>query len=194
MIRLLFMLIGCSVGHSLLAQHSVFIRWTRRSDMPAVQTIYYDTAKPLVWTDFKGRPETGGMTAALTTAGFGYGANMGYTETKSEIRIDVYCYFDKSRSWVKPDRKTDYVLNHEQRHYDLAFVAAAQFVTELRATNLSSDNLNDRLKLIYDKATASMQEWQDRYDKETRNGLDRLEQDRWNDQIDALLREAKKSL
>lgn len=179
---------------SVWAQHVVVIKWTKRSDMPAAQTVYYDTAKPLVWADFKGRPETGGMTAALTTAGFGYGANMGFTESKSEIRIDVYCYFDKSRSWVKPDRKTDYILNHEQRHYDLAFIAAARFVSALRLSGLSANNLNEQLKLQYDSATAWMQTMQDRYDKETRNGLDRAEQEEWNEQIDALLREAGKEL
>lgn len=193
MIRWL-VLVCLFLTQSVIAQHSVVIKWTKRSDMPAAQTVYYDTAKPLTWADFKGRPETGGMTAALTSAGFGYGANMGYTESKSEIRIDVYCYFDKSRSWVKPDRKTDYILNHEQRHYDIAFIAAARFVSALRLSGLSAANLDEQLKVQYDAATAWMQTMQDRYDKETRNGLDRAEQEEWNEHIDAWLREASKEL
>lgn len=168
------------------AQFQVEVYWTNRSDMKPAEVSYYTDKSRLQWEDFKGRPEPGG-TAALTVSGFGYKANMGFTGTKGTISVAVFCYFDKTKSWGKVDKRSDYVLNHEQRHYDISYLAAARFVSELRKRKMDNENMNDVLAEVYDATTKWMNDMQDDYDGQTRNGLDKQQQESWNNRIDSLL-------
>lgn len=161
------------------------IRWVQTSPMPAAQVIYYDVQKPLVWPDFKGKPEMEGPTAALTVSGFGYQSNVLYNGEEGTVRVQVYCYFDKTKSWVKPDKKNAYILNHEQRHYDISFLAAHRFISKLRGTVFQWENVTKDLEAAYNESSAWMNRMQEQYDAETRNGLNRVKQDEWDAWLDA---------
>ena len=165
------------------AQTTTNVYWTTETSMPASQTIYYDAGTPLVWNDFKGAPQTIGRVAATTMSGFGYKASSRTTNGKDEINISIYCYFSKPKSWVKPDKKTDYILSHEQHHFDISYLVAVMFAEKVKQQELTFRNVNTILPKIYQECTELLGKMQDEYDGQTQNGQLQDEQLKWHNTL-----------
>ena len=169
----------------LFAQLTTKVEWTQRTSMPASEVIYYAPENKLLWEDFKGTvPAGNGRTAAVTMSGFGYTASITSSGGKGELNIKVYCFFNKNRSWVKPGKTTAYILNHEQHHFDISYIAACIFVDKIQGTIITNRDYNNLLPRIYDECIDAMNKMQDDYDGQTRNGQEAALQERWNKFID----------
>lgn len=165
----------------LFAQLAAKVEWTRQTSMPASEVIYYTPEKKLHWDNFKGlAPAENSSIAAITMSGFGYSASIKSSGGKGELHIKVYCYFNKSRSWVRPLRKTAYILNHEQNHFDISYIAACIFISRIKNSILTLKDYNTLLPRIYDECVTSMDNMQESYDGETRNGRETVLQEKWN--------------
>ena len=117
---------------------------------------------------------------ALTSSGFGYLADVQYQEGKTDIVIEVYCYFSKQNSWVVPGRETDYALNHEQHHFDVAYIAANLFVQKLKAAKFTEENYARLLEEIYKESRKEFATLQNDYDGQTKNGQLKNIQEEWD--------------
>lgn len=167
------------------------IEWTETSKLPLASTIYYNKERLLTWSDFRGTPQLEGRSAAITVSGFGYTASIYRSDEQNTINIKVYCFFDKDKSWVKPDRKTPYVLKHEQLHFDISYIATLEFVEKIRNTRFTDKNYKTLLPKLYDEGVQAMHKLQDEYDSETRNGLEPDIQLKWNERMDKAILDAK---
>ena len=163
-----------------MAQVSTNVYWTEQTEMNKSNTIYYNPTKNLLWDDFKGVPGSSGPIAAITASGFGYKANMNSSNGKGEINVAVYCYFNKKGSWVKPGKTTMYILNHEQHHFDVSYLAAGIFINKLKNTVITTSNCNTVLPKIYKECCDIMNKMQDDYDGQTMNGQLEDKQKKWN--------------
>ena len=150
------------------AQFSSNIYWTEQTTMPSSETIYFTSSKTLSWNDFKGRPDNSSPAAAITASGFGYKADFKSVGNKSQLNIAVYCYFSSKNSWVKPGKTTAYILNHEQHHFDISFIAAGFFMDKLKAAGFTRANYNALLPKIYNECVALMNKMQNEYDGQTK--------------------------
>lgn len=167
------------------AQLTTKVEWTEKTSMPVSEVIYYNPSNKLVWANFKGKPQDpGGRTAAITMSGFGYSASMHSNGKSGELTVQVYCFFNKNKSWVKPGKTTDYILLHEQHHFDIAYIAANIFIDKLQSAVMTSSNYNVLLPRIYNECIDVMNAMQDDYDNETNNGQDTAIQSKWNRFID----------
>ncbi|RYY68958.1 MAG: hypothetical protein EOO13_10880, partial [Chitinophagaceae bacterium] len=124
------------------AQFSSNIYWTEQTNLPVSETIYYDPSSLLSWKDFKGKVVEASPAAAITASGFGYKADFKSVGSKSQLNVGVYCYFSKTNSWVRPGKNSDYVLNHEQHHFDISFIAATMFLEKLKTAGITKANYN----------------------------------------------------
>jgi hypothetical protein len=171
------------------------VQLAKRVAKATSDTIYHQPGQLLVWDNFKGTPQQGGRVAALTSSGFGFDAGMRYSRSKGTINISVYAFFNKNKSWVKPDKKTPYILAHEQLHFDVSCIGMLQFVQKLRAANFTVQNYSAELNRIYNETYTQMHNLQDEYDRETDNGILRNRQQEWSQRIKgqlALLQSAVK--
>ena len=157
------------VSNALYAQLNIKVQWTQQTTMPASEVIYYDPANKLVWENFRGKPVEGGRTAAITMSGFGYNASMRASGQKGQLDVQVYCFFNKNRSWVKPGRNSSYILNHEQHHFDVSYIAANIFIDKIQSAILTNSNYNVLISRIYDDCIGIMNKMQDDYDVHTKN-------------------------
>lgn len=180
------------LAFSAKAQFALNVYWTEQTTMAGSETVYYSTGRPLVWNDFKGRPDNGSNAAAMTASGFGYKADFKSTGPKSQLNIAVYCYFNKNSSWVKPGKNTNYILAHEQQHFDISFIAAAMFFEKLRSSGINRSNYNVLLPRVYNEAVAIMNRMQQEYDGQTKNGQLKEEQAKWAAYVDKQLRSITK--
>lgn len=180
LIPLIFLLLVFQTSY---AQIITKVQWTENTSMPANDVIYYNPAIKLAWIDFRGKPVEGGRTAAITMSGFGYSASMRSSGQKGQLDIQVYCFFNKNKSWVKPGRNTAYILNHEQHHFDVSYIAANIFIDKMQQATITNANYNNVLSRIYNECTDLMNKMQDDYDGQTKNGQEKELQEKWNNFI-----------
>lgn len=147
--------------------------------------IYYAPGTKLTWNDFKGKPLSGSQAAAITNAGIGFKMMFHSKDNVATLKITVDCNFSVADSWVKNGRKTSYILNHEQHHFDIAYLYAMQFVQNLKAAKYTMKDYSKIIERIYNQCQQDLTTMQNDYDTETKNSQLANEQELWNKKIDA---------
>jgi predicted secreted Zn-dependent protease len=139
--------------------------------------IEWSSSRKLTWQDFKGKPNPLSDNAALTnstiTADFGY-SNKGLKHT-------IKCVFNKSLSWGRI--KNDYILNHEQGHFDLAEIHARLLHKALLAYTFNSKKVGEDVNRIYNDVMKEHVSAQSLYDSETNHSIDTARQMQWDKKI-----------
>lgn len=95
-------------------------------------------------------------------------------------------------SWVVRGSQADELLSHEQGHYDLQGLSARALMK--RISKLRASDTEELQRLVTAAINASQKEAQamsDRYDDETRHGLDVQAQRRWKAAIQAAIDSGK---
>jgi hypothetical protein len=146
--------------------------------------IFYTPNKKLSWTDFKGKPVAASEAAAITNAGFGFKMAFHSEDNAATLHLTVDCTFSITDSWVKNNRKTPYILNHEQHHFDLAYLYAMQFVHNLKMAKYTMKDYNKVLEKIYTQCQTDLLSAQNAYDTETKNSQLADKQEIWDKKID----------
>jgi hypothetical protein len=83
---------------------------------------------------------------------------------------------------------SEYLLHHEQGHYDIVILAARALARELEAmTSASAEELSRRAKDCVDKHTNRAKDLSEAYDRETDRSRDPTAQARWIERIAAAL-------
>jgi hypothetical protein len=165
------------------AQVSTNVYWTEQTNMQPTDVIYYNIQHPLVWKDFRGMANENTTVAAMTVSGFGYKADMKNIGAKGQLNIGVYCYFNKNTSWVKPGKTTEYILGHEQHHFNISYIAASFFVEKLKTTSVNLSNYKALLPALYKEGCDMMNKLQADYDGQTKNGQAKDIQAKWNEYL-----------
>ena len=83
--------------------------------------------------------------------------------------------------------KNDYILKHEQGHFDLAEAHARELHKELLEYKFNSATVSKDLNKIYEKVMKEHVAAQDAYDQQTNHSLDSANQKIWNGKIADIL-------
>jgi len=145
---------------------------------------YIPPGNKLVINDFRGVPAEGNAAVAITSSGFSFKAGFKNSASKTSLIITVFCNFDKSLSWMKENGKNDYILTHEQHHFDIAYLSTLAFMQKLKHTDFTVANYQEKLQAIYTTAMEDMEQLQHQYDSETQNGQLKEIQLAWNKKIE----------
>lgn len=142
--------------------------------------IDYSPSRKLAWNDFKPGIKKNN-TAALTHTEISYSI----TWKNDTMQVNVSCIFDKMKSVVFEKTKTDYVLNHEQRHFDISYLFAQKFIATLkREPNLTVEKVD----ALYGRIMEEWNIYQSRYDADTELSVATFQQSLWNQMIDMQLK------
>jgi hypothetical protein len=143
----------------------------------------------LKWSDFRGKkPED---------------ASVSYLKAVSSISIiplpfrknDILCYkvklvFEKYESW-KTDT-ADYLLGHEQLHFDIAELSVRKLRKAIRGIMEASPNpTSEDFFLVIDKLYAESGDMQEAYDKDTAHGIIAESQAKWRKKVCLELKQLK---
>ena len=149
--------------------------------------IYYSPLVKLTWADFKGKPVLSSNAAAITNAGIGFKMTFHSQDNITTLYITVNCNFYISASWVKDGKRTAYILNHEQHHFDIAYIHAMQLIQKLQKAKYTREDYSKVIEKIYYETQANLQTMQNAYDTETKNSILIDKQEMWDKKIDAQL-------
>ena len=143
----------------------------------------WNPSRKLTWGDYKAKPNPDSDAAASTTTYLG----IDYNITSTRFSYNIESRFSKTRSWGL--HKTDYILSHEQGHFDIAELFARKLHKEMSAYKFNKKTYQKDLRKIYEDVTNEKEEMQNNYDRDTNHSINRKEQAEWLKKISALLEE-----
>jgi hypothetical protein len=127
-IHLLVLLFSLSFAQ---AQSPSLIRWT--------------AGNKITIEDFKAPVEASYTNAALTNTSIKM--DMGYNSKGFTYKIN--CFFDRSKSWMRV--KNDYVLAHEQGHFDISELYARKLNKAMQEYKFNEKTASKDLPEIYQR-------------------------------------------
>ena len=157
-----------------------FITAGNKSDV-----IQWNAARRLSWSDFKGEPPINASNAALTSSGI----LINFSTNGQSFHYELSCNFDKNNSWGRV--KNDYILSHEQGHFDIAEIYTRKLNKALKRYRYRAASFNKDVNAIYRNTMSELQQMQNEYDRQTDYSRNPLQQRKWLARIDNYLDDLK---
>lgn len=179
LLPVLIVIILSSVN-SVAQKLNVVVNYVLPSANTDKQIILYKADQLLTWSDFQANPNEASEAAAITNAGFGVKLAFRRIEQSAELQINVNCSFSRKDSWVKKNFKTPYILNHEQKHFDIAYIHTVIFINKLRKAQYTIDNYVTVIENIYNETALQMSKMQNEYDGQTSHSRIPEKQAEWD--------------
>lgn len=93
----------------------------------------------LQWSDFKATTASGSGFVASTSSGIGFSYSYKELNGKRDIKVVVVCNFYPQKSWYSKKDASDYILKHEQTHFDISELHKRIFKKRIDETNFSNE-------------------------------------------------------
>ena len=137
--------------------------------------------RQLSWVDFKSDPKKDGDAVASTSTSLG----LSYQVRDGKLTFHITCDFSKEKSWGS--LKTDYILAHEQAHFDITEIHARKLYEALYQYEYKPATLKSDIADIYNRIVKEKEDMQEAYDGETDHSRRKSRQTEWLQQIDQML-------
>ena len=137
----------------------------------------------LSWDDFQGEAKRNTDAVASTSTSLG----ISYQIKNGELVYTITCKFSKVKSWGS--LKTDYILAHEQSHFDITEIFARKLYQAMQQYEFNRKTFKKDINEIYQDIVRQKEEMQAQYDGETDHSRKRKAQYDWFEKIDQLLME-----
>ena len=145
------------------------------------QKINWKEDQKLGWDNFKSsvNRKSNPDVVAYTHCGWEYSV-VKSTNPKSPVTIEISTIFNEDRSWKDVKRINDYVLLHEQKHFDIAEIFARKLRKEVSEKIKTSGDYDKVFKTIYNTISTDYRNYQISYDKDTQHGMNKEKQAEYN--------------
>lgn len=147
--------------------------------------IFWEETK-LTWDDFRAQPNPDSPFQANTNAGLSYSWGLRNENGKIELKYEVLSYFNPNSSWVVPQSKnSEYLLQHEQLHFDITELHARKLrkkLAELKIEQLGKDP-KGVLNKFYEEIEKERAAMQLKYDKESNHSINKEGEAKWQNLV-----------
>ena len=154
---------------------------TKNSKEENTEFIPWVSRRTLSWEDFQSAPKRGTEAVASTSTSLG----LSYQVTRGSLSYEITCNFSKVKSWGLV--KTDYILAHEQGHFDITELFARKLYESLDKYKFNKRTYKDDINRIYQSVVAQKEAMQNAYDSETDHSRKRRFQKEWETAIEKML-------
>lgn len=142
-------------------------------------------SRRLTWDDFQCEPKRNTDAVASTSTSLG----ISYRIKNSKLSYEVTCNFSKVKSWGLI--KTNYILAHEQAHFDITEIFARRLHQALQDFIFNSNNFTSGINSIYQRIVDEKEAFQQAYDRETDHSRKKPEQLLWLLKIQTILEDTE---
>ncbi|MBN4072617.1 DUF922 domain-containing protein [Crocinitomix catalasitica] len=144
---------------------------------------FYWTEGKVVWKQFKGKVPEDSPYSALTYSAI----DLQIEGMGDKLGVKVNTVFDPKQSW-KTDAVTDYLLKHEQLHFDITEYHSRLLREKISELKFKSfDDIGDDIQAEFIKISDAADEMQVEYDAYTDHAKVKIEQLKWNKKVRELL-------
>lgn len=156
-----------------------------RAQSPKEELINWQAGRKLTWNDYYGKPDPASDAAASTATYLG----IEYSFSNNNFNYKITCSFSKNKSWVR--YKNDFVLSHEQGHFDITELFARKLNKAMSEYHFNRNTYRKDLDKIYQDILDEKDNMQDQYDHETNFSRNKEKQIEWLKKIEKMLGELK---
>lgn len=156
-----------ATSHVVYVENETVIPWT--------------PARRLMWDDFLCEPKKEGDAVASTSTSLG----LSYKVRDNNLTFHITCDFSKEKSWGA--LKTDYILAHEQGHFDITEIHARKLYEALYNYAFNPASFKTDIAAIYNRIVKEKEDMQEAYDGQTDHSRQKGLQSEWLQRIDNLL-------
>ncbi len=142
------------------------------------EKITWSEDRLLTWSDFKAQPETSNSYSANTNSGISYSWDYSTASGRPVLEHEVFSNFYPNLSWVKDIDNEEYLLAHEQLHFNISELHARKLRKALDEYEIGRSVRLD-LKGIYNKIEAERVSMQNQFDTETSHSKNKPAEMRW---------------
>lgn len=147
------------------------------------EIIVWSETTLLKWEHFRGKQEKSNH-EAITCATI-----YSKYEKASNLIINIRACFIKKESWKKSKSPSNYLLNHEQKHFDITEIYARKLRKTLTDTPFKSETVaRKEIPKIIRNNNKELNAFQDLYDKETNHSINKEKQIEWDENINCELK------
>jgi hypothetical protein len=147
--------------------------------------IPWKSSRRLAWDDFLCEPKKEGDAVASTSTSLG----ISYQVRDNQLTYHITCDFSKEKSWGA--LRTDYILRHEQGHFDITEIHARKLYEALYNYQFNPVTFKSDIADIYNRIVKEKEDMQEAYDGETDHSRRKAIQQEWLQKIDTMLAETE---
>ncbi|WP_037320306.1 DUF922 domain-containing protein [Salegentibacter sp. Hel_I_6] len=133
----------------------------------------------LSWDDFKASPKKHLPYKANTNSGLSFSWNATQSNQGIELNYEVGSNFYPNRSWVKEIEEVDYLLAHEQLHFDITELHARKLRKALSNYEPAASKIKKELNALYAEIEKQHRKMQTEFDKESNHSLNKEAELKW---------------
>ncbi len=143
----------------------------------------------LNWQNFEAQPDVNSSFHANTNAGLSYSWGLKSDNGVIELQYEVKSYFNPKGSWVTTGSRNEYLLKHEQLHFDITELHARKLKKQLSEIDVEALGKQPRevLNRYYEVIDKERKKMQQEYDRDSNHSLDKDAQARWQKYIESEL-------
>ena len=144
-----------------------YINWTRE--------------RKIRWEDYRGEPLKNTNVAASSSIGILYKT---INQSSNKYLLEIYAVFEKNKSFIWPEKISNKILEHEQKHFDFAELYARKIRKFLILNNqFNRKDASEQIANIINQYSDSLTSMNSKYDFETIHSLDTVQQKKWSNFI-----------
>ena len=139
--------------------------------------------RKLKWSDFQGEVPGDSEFHALTHSAI----SLDFQGEGVILEFNIQTIFDPQKSWKK-EGVNDYILKHEQGHFDITEYHARALRKKLKTHRYKSvETIGDEVQNMFNEAYSRANQMQILYDEQTKHSIDKKKQAKWDKKIKKLL-------
>ena len=141
------------------------------------------------WSDFTGPVDPTSRFSAWTDWRIAYSypaSTIRNEKVYVTVTTKLFLHYD---SWVKPEKRSQRLLEHEQGHFRIGRICAREIVSTINSTGFSRENYRKEINDIYWATINKYLEISKEYDSDTKHYNDLEGQARWNKKLAELLKD-----
>ena len=151
------------------------------------QTLKWSLDRKLTINDFKGKVPVG-IKEEVASSMVGIKCEVISTSVwTGKINTKICAVFNPEKSWLIKKYSSDYLLNHEQRHFDIANVFAVKLQNKVIEEIKNTSDYDKKFKILFDTNSSDLSDFQEKYDTDTNHGLNALKQIEYNKIISKMI-------
>lgn len=156
------------------------------------ETITWNDTRKLTWEDFKGSPNPNSDAVALTASGITFGYSVKTTGKRIiDYSTSVKAHFYPNKSWYLSEKADDYILAHEQLHFDITELYVRKFREQLERL-VVNQNIKIQMNQIHVAINEALDKTQKTYDQQTNHSINVDAQNYWENYIKEELKKLEK--
>jgi hypothetical protein len=136
----------------------------------------------LTWNDFSGKPDENSPHDANTYWNINYGfKGISFKGDTAKITgFSATLTLNENLSWIKSEKQTNYLLKHEQGHFDIGLICQREILNQFNNTVFLKSDFQSRIPAIFSALLEKYRLLGLKYDEETDHSKNQAAQDKWN--------------